>query len=162
MSTNIKRTTLELKESKWRELAAANPNACRATFNAAWDIVWAACESHAREAQEPYGHVLIDNPEVLELGTQEHHGDGNWEPVYLRPIPVGEGEDFAGLARVPVSPPQGLLNSMGMRYRHDFFMLPEEQKDSIRRSMRQLHEEVVGTGFWNYDNPSPLHLSGKF
>lgn len=162
MSADTKQALSELKESKWRELEATNPNACRSTFDAAWDLVWAASEEYARQIQEPYGHVLIDNPEVLELGTQEYHCDGNWEAVYLRPIPVGEGEEVAGLARVPVTPPQGLLNSMGMRHRHDFFMLPEEQKESIRRSMSQLHEEVVGTGFWSYLNPSPLHLKGGF
>lgn len=157
-----KQSISDLKETKWGELVDQNPSACRATFNQAWDIIWAASESHAREVQEPYGHVLIDKPDVLELGTQEHHGDGNWEAVYLRPIPAGEGEEIAGLVRVPVTPPQGLLNSMGMRHRHDFFMLPEEQKESIRRSMSQLHEEVVGAGFWSYLNPSPLHLKGGF
>lgn len=152
----------ELKEVKWRELVDKHPSACRSTFNQAWDLVWGASEEHARSQQEPYGHVLIDNPTVLELGTDDYHGDGNWEPVYLRPIPVGEDERSGDSVVVPVTPPPGLLNSMGMRHRHDFFMLPEEQKDSIRRSMRQLHEEVVGTGFWNYENPSPLHVNGDF
>lgn len=161
MSGNIPQTLPELKEAKWRELLASNPRACKSTFMAAWDLIWAASEEHARKTQEPVGHLLIGSGH-FEEGKEDYHSGDEWEALYQRPIPVGENERGSGMVCIPSVAPEGLLNSMGMRHRHDFFMLPEDQKDSIRRSMRQLHEEVVGTGFWNYLNPSPLHLAGGF
>lgn len=45
-----------------------------------------------------------------------------------------------------------LIDSMCMRYRHDFGIIQnEEEKKSIRTIMTQLWEEVVGLGF--YDGP---------
>jgi hypothetical protein len=41
-----------------------------------------------------------------------------------------------------------LIDSMAMRYRHDFGLLEEPQKESIRTTMKQLWEEVVGLGFY--------------
>lgn len=46
-------------------------------------------------------------------------------------------------------PDPALINSMAVRYRHDFGLLGEEEKDSIRRTMYQLWEEVVGLGFYH-------------
>lgn len=51
---------------------------------------------------------------------------------------------------VPVCPSLGLLHSMAMRYRHDFGLLSDKQKDIIIVMMRQIHEEVVGKGFYKY------------
>ena len=74
---------------------------------------------------------------------------------------------------VPKTPPKGLLESMAMRYNHSFHMeckltdeeilkereegnffahqyLTRREKDAILETMRQLHEEVVGEGFYNY------------
>jgi hypothetical protein len=53
-----------------------------------------------------------------------------------------------GYVVVPVEPTIEHLNSMGMRSRHDFGLLDEQQQESIRRSMRQLHEEAIGQGFY--------------
>lgn len=47
-----------------------------------------------------------------------------------------------------LKPDPALIDSMAMRHRHDFGLLDEEMKDSIRRSMTQLWEEVVGLGFY--------------
>lgn len=41
-----------------------------------------------------------------------------------------------------------LIDSMAMRYRHDFGLLSEPEKESIRTTMKQLWEEVVGLGFY--------------
>ena len=43
-----------------------------------------------------------------------------------------------------------LIDSMAMRYRHDFGLLDKQQQDSIRTTMIQLWEEVVGKGFYKY------------
>jgi len=47
-----------------------------------------------------------------------------------------------------MKPDPKLIDSMAMRYRHDFGLLNETQKDSIRVTMTQLWEEVVGLGFY--------------
>jgi antitoxin component YwqK of YwqJK toxin-antitoxin module len=47
----------------------------------------------------------------------------------------------------PQPDPQ-LIDSMAMRYTHDFGFLDEKHKESIRITMKQLWEEVVGLGFY--------------
>ena len=37
---------------------------------------------------------------------------------------------------------------MAMRYRHDFGLLSKEEQDTIRTTMKQIWEEVVGLGFY--------------
>ena len=60
---------------------------------------------------------------------------------------------------VPVEPTPALLVSMAMRYRHDFGIdtddsspmscgLTDRERESILNTMRQIHEEVVGKGFY--------------
>lgn len=53
-------------------------------------------------------------------------------------------------APLPAEPPPGLLNSMALRYRHDFGLLSTEVQDSILRDMRRLYEEVSGHGFYRW------------
>lgn len=68
--------------------------------------------------------------------------------------------DVAAAAIVPLEPTQGLLISMALRDDHGFLSAgPDEadgpllvgptqaERETRLRSMRQLHEEVVGTGF---------------
>ena len=45
-------------------------------------------------------------------------------------------------------PDQLLIYSMALRYRHDFGILTFEEQQSIRVTMTQLWEEVVGLGFY--------------
>ena len=73
---------------------------------------------------------------------------------------------------IPTTPPRGLLESMAMRYNHSFWhelsdtdielmraenllwgrqFLTSQEKKSLLGTMRQLHEEVVGKGFYKYD-----------
>ena len=62
-------------------------------------------------------------------------------------------------AIVPVQPTTGLLVSMAMRYDHTFIIpasdafkglgFTPEQRESLLVTMEQLHEEVVGAGFYN-------------
>lgn len=52
---------------------------------------------------------------------------------------------------IPVAPPRSLLISMAVRHRHDFWLLDELVQEHILASMRQIHEEVVGVGFYKYE-----------
>lgn len=75
---------------------------------------------------------------------------------------------------IPVTPPLGLLESMAMRLNHAYGIskgLTDEQIEGLRNSnpiychtlltsrereallteMRQIHEEVVGKGFYKYE-----------
>ena len=46
-----------------------------------------------------------------------------------------------------------LIDSMCMRYRHDFGIIRnEDEKNNLRTTMKQIWEEVVGLGF--YDGPT--------
>lgn len=51
-------------------------------------------------------------------------------------------------------PDPKLIDSMAMRYRHDFGSLDKKQQDSIRITMTQLWEEVVGEGFYKVKEKS--------
>lgn len=55
---------------------------------------------------------------------------------------------------LPKVPDPALINSMAMRYRHDFGLLDQREQDSIRTTMRQLWEEVVGLGFYRAAAPA--------
>lgn len=50
-------------------------------------------------------------------------------------------------------PAPGLLESMALRYRHDFGLLTAEEQRPILRSMEQLWEEVAGKGYYSYPDP---------
>jgi hypothetical protein len=74
-------------------------------------------------------------------------------------------ETAGPVAIIPVKPTPGLLNSMCMRYRHDFGILKEAdepmssgvteaERKSLQGTMRQLHEEVVGAGFYSVEQES--------
>ena len=57
-------------------------------------------------------------------------------------------EDMAEKIEID-SPNPKLIDSMAMRYRHDFGFLDKQQQDSIRTTMIQLWEEIVGKGFYS-------------
>lgn len=68
----------------------------------------------------------------------------------------------ARLNGLPKEPPLELLNSMALRYRHDFGLRAEDndgpisagvtdaERAAILRVMRQLYEEVAGHGFYRW------------
>ena len=56
-----------------------------------------------------------------------------------------------------MKPDPKLIDSMAMRYRHDFGLLNETQKESIRRTMTQLWEEVVGLGFYKTEKTNTMN-----
>ena len=51
---------------------------------------------------------------------------------------------------IPVKPSKALLASMALRFRHDFGLLPKAHQEVVLSMMAQLHEEVVGKGFYKY------------
>jgi hypothetical protein len=67
----------------------------------------------------------------------------------------------------PQPDPQ-LIDSMAMRYTHDFGFLDEKHKESIRTTMKQLWEEVVGLGFydglneWDVEIEMDPYYDGEF
>jgi len=53
------------------------------------------------------------------------------------------------IEKIPNTPDPKLIDSMCMRYRHDFGIIKDEaEKNSLRVTMTQLWEEVVGIGFY--------------
>lgn len=66
----------------------------------------------------------------------------------LNNSPILEGVDLLPPLKDDAEPDPKLIDSMAMRYRHDFGLLDKQHKDSIRTTMVQLWEEVVGKGFY--------------
>lgn len=62
-----------------------------------------------------------------------------------------------GYVMVPKVPSQAHLNSIAMRYRHDFYLLNDAQKDSALAVARQMYEECSGQGFYTYTLPVAPH-----
>lgn len=57
-----------------------------------------------------------------------------------------------GFVLVKVEPDPALLASMAMRRRHDFGLLPQKDREYMVHEMSQVHEEVVGRGFYQPSN----------
>lgn len=60
------------------------------------------------------------------------------------------GADNTGYVQVPIAASEELLVSMAVRSRHDYGLWDAEKQAGARLIMRQVHEEVVGTGFYTY------------
>ena len=55
-----------------------------------------------------------------------------------------------GFVLVPKTNSDKGIESMAMRYRHDFPLLNADYQEGIKSQMRQLYEEAVGLGFYNH------------
>lgn len=109
-----------------------------------------------RHAQQPVvsADLLHTAASAIEdlLTTKDRTGAGVWFdlPFRLRsaanaqPAPVVPD----GYVMVPKVPSQAHLNSIAMRYRHDFYLLNDAQKDSALATARQMYEECSGQGFY--------------
>ena len=62
---------------------------------------------------------------------------------------IAAAKIYAVLENRRGTPDPELIDSMAMRYRHDFGLLEDGHKESIRTTMRQLWEEVAGRGFYS-------------
>ena len=56
----------------------------------------------------------------------------------------------AGFVLVPKTNSDKGIESMAMRYRHDFPLLDVDYQEAIKSQMRQLYEEAVGLGFYRH------------
>ena len=76
----------------------------------------------------------------------------------------------AGMRIVPVEPDPMLIESRCYRYAYDFGIdrdlaapfsqgYTEPERDALRRTMGQLHEEVVGTGIYRLEWTPPRQLT---
>ncbi|WP_227699369.1 MULTISPECIES: hypothetical protein [unclassified Raoultella] len=65
-----------------------------------------------------------------------------------------------GYVMVPRVPSQAHLNSIAMRYRHDFYLLNDAQKDSALATARQMYEECSGQGFYTLP-AAPQEVKGE-
>ncbi len=55
-----------------------------------------------------------------------------------------------GYVLVPKTNSDKGIESMAMRYRHDFPLLDTNYQEAIKSQMRQLYEEAVGLGFYSH------------
>jgi hypothetical protein len=55
-----------------------------------------------------------------------------------------------GFVLVPKINSEDGIDSMALRYRHDFPLLDETYRNGIRSQMRQLYEEAIGLGFYTH------------
>lgn len=71
-------------------------------------------------------------------------------PLYTTPPAPIEGWRW-----VPVEPTEEHINSIAMRYRHDFGLMEADQRENVRRFARQMYEECIGEGFYKIAAPQP-------
>lgn len=88
-----------------------------------------------------------------------------WDEAYLYCEEIGASREsrFIGVVAVPREPPAELIDSMCLRYRHDFGLdkidgpissgATNRERASIRSQMRQLYEEATGQGFYRFVEP---------
>lgn len=74
------------------------------------------------------------------------------QPLYTAAPPAASGSD--GWLLIPAIPSQSHLNSIAMRYRHDFYLLPDNQRESVLSTARQMYEECSGQGFYSIPKPA--------
>lgn len=80
------------------------------------------------------------------------------EPVPAAPPPPAAAEQpqpVGGWRLVPVEPTAEHIDSIAMRYSHDFGLLPENQQENLRAFARQMYEECSGQGFYRIAPPPP-------
>lgn len=100
-----------------------------------------------RNLLEHNTRVSVNWDFYLEMEKQDHHK--TWKQCYMSNYQTFEHyytETF-GSNQTPTPDPK-LIDSMAMRYRHDFGLLTESEKESIRITMKQIWEETAGLGFY--------------
>ena len=66
-----------------------------------------------------------------------------WQAAKAQAVPKG-------FVLVPKTNSDKGIESMAMRYRHDFPLLDANYQEGIKSQMRQLYEEAVGLGFYTH------------
>ena len=74
----------------------------------------------------------------------EFYFNAGWEAAKAQAVPEG-------YVLVPKTNSDKGIESMAMRYRHDFHLLDADYQEGIKSQMRQLYEEAVGLGFYRHE-----------
>lgn len=95
--------------------------------------------------------VLPKQPELLSIGELLHRLEEQTGEKWVEESaqPVSEPYKLPdGYLLLPQVPTQAHLNSIAMRYRHDFYLLNDAQKRGALAVARQMYEECSGQGFY--------------
>lgn len=113
----------------------------------------AEAELKRRDAVVPVG-VIRENPDDIGLIADFDVMPPVGTKLYTAaPAAVNSPEIPGGWLLIPAKASQQHLNSIAMRYRHDFYLLPDNQKDSALATARQMYEECSGQGFYSIPKP---------
>ena len=91
-------------------------------------------------------HIIEQAKAMHEEEIKDAHTDGFHTPLDYFNSDNYYTETFR--SNQPPTPDPKLIDSMAMRYRHDFGLLSESEKESIRITMKQIWEEIAGLGFY--------------
>ena len=91
-------------------------------------------------------YVELDHEMQAQVEEFNEHWDtfrAGWQAAKAQALPEG-------LVLVPKTNSDKGIESMAMRYRHDFPLLDADYQEAIKSQMRQLYEEAVGLGFYRH------------
>lgn len=121
----------------------------------------------------PAASVHLQITDEMALAFHQAIGDGSIGSGDVAEIKTGLASAFAnvtfptadsapdGWLLIPAIPSQSHLNSIAMRYRHDFYLLPDNQRDIALSTARQMYEECSGQGFYSIPKPAAPSPGGK-
>lgn len=119
-------------------------------------LLWDA-QRRAGITDDQITQAMIDKLAVNKQRSWPEPKDG--EPrLHIKGQPAPVVPD--GYVMVPKVPSQTHLNSIAMRYRHDFYLLNDAQKDSALATARQMYEECSGQGFYTLP-AGPQEVKGE-
>lgn len=96
-----------------------------------------------------------------ESNWPEYSGEVTWEvtkqftndTLYVRADLMNSSAAPNGWVLIPLTPSLEHLKSIACRYRHDFYLLNESQRDGAIAVARQMYEECSGEGFFTIPLP---------
>ncbi len=110
------------------------------------------------EAMHPTAKLLnFDAEKMVYFGDKSKSINSQWSTwcacIGMQYFEVEEAQKVAvpeGFVLVPKTNSDKGIESMAMRYRHDFPLLDADYQEGIKSQMRQLYEEAVGLGFYSH------------
>lgn len=118
---------------------------------------WNACRAAMLQAQSDDDGEPTDDERIMAIEgihNCERCGDEGWVvgEMGITRCACGQAGNSPvipeGYVMLPKVPSQAHLNSIAMRYRHDFYLLNDAQKDNALATARQMYEECSGQGFY--------------
>lgn len=119
-----------------------------------------------QEIGSKFEDLLLANPDfdesLLEKNEDGYYEDSDINSMYQMFEAGIEAAEFKelraakaqavpeGFVLVPKINSEAGIESMAMRYRHDFPLLDENYRNGIKSQMRQLYEEAIGLGFYTH------------